>query len=924
MTGPRTVHIVPHTHWDREWYEPFQRFRMRLVDLVDRVLDLAEADPGFAFTFDGQTAAIEDYLEVRPEAEARVRRLTERGQLALGPWRILNDEFLVSGETIVRNLESGWHRAESLGGAMPVGYLPDQFGHIAQLPQLLRRAGLAHAVLWRGVPAAITHHAFAWEAPDGSTVRTEYLPAGYVNAVPLLALPDQLAERLARFEELMRPFSGDDGLLGMYGSDHSEPLPELVAVVDAVNRSQDRYRMRVETLAAFVAGLPPDGDHLPRWRGELRSGARANLLMGVVSARVAVKAACTHAERVLERYAEPLQALWGRTWPARFLELAWGKVIESSGHDSVTGCGADAVAEQVLVRLREAEQLGGALRDRVAAEVGGAAPAGTAVVLNPTPARRAGLVELDLAVPDAWAAVAGELPDGRRLPTQETGRGGSVLLGEEILAGQLPPMLWRRLHGRELLYHIVNGHRLRRDGGQPSLTIVVGDRPDPPDLDVDALRAEVQAAVDADPERTWWFQVEGPPRRRLLVDVPVPALGWTTVRPREEAGPEPDGPVRASGRRMENGLVAVEVGEDGTLRVGGGTVQLAGVGRLVDGGDAGDLYNYAPPATDELVDAPARTDVRLLEAGPLRARLEVSRTYHWPRGLAPVHQDVTAPLPEHRARGRSRSPERLPAATTSLVELRAGEPFVRLAVTVDNPSADHRVRLHVPVGDGPADRSVAEGQFAVVERGRRAEGGHGEVPLPTYPARGFVAAGDVVLLLDQVSEYELLDGELAVTVLRAVGQISRNNNPWRTEPAGPEVPTPGAQCIGRNEFRLAVMPSAGPWHQAGVLDAMERYQHELVAGRGRGPAAAEPAEAAGLEVAGDGVVLSSLRRRDGWFELRLAAEHPTATVATVTGPFDAARRADLLGRPGTDLPVAGHTLRLELAPWEIATVQLRP
>src|SRR6266542_5578894 len=270
MAAQRTVHIVPHTHWDREWYEPFQRFRMRLVDLVDRVLDLAEADHGFAFTFDGQTAAVEDYLEVRPEAEQRLRRLTERGQLALGPWRILNDEFLVSGETIVRNLESGWRRAEALGGAMPVGYLPDQFGHVAQLPQVLRRAGLASAVLWRGVPAAIERHAFAWEAPDGSWVRAEYLPAGYVNAVPLLALPERLAERLALFERLMGRFYGDDDPLGMYGSDHSEPLPELVAVVDELNRSQDRYRMRIETLATYVAGQAGAADgELPRWRGEL-------------------------------------------------------------------------------------------------------------------------------------------------------------------------------------------------------------------------------------------------------------------------------------------------------------------------------------------------------------------------------------------------------------------------------------------------------------------------------------------------------------------------------------------------------------------------------------------------------------------------------------------------------------------------------
>jgi alpha-mannosidase len=913
MVAQRTVHIVPHTHWDREWYEPFQRFRLRLVDLVDRVLDLAEADQGFAFTFDGQTAAVEDYLEVRPEAEARLRRLTERGQLALGPWRILNDEFLVSGETIVRNLESGWRRAQALGGAMPVGYLPDQFGHVAQLPQVLRRAGLADAVLWRGVPAAIDRHAFLWEAPDRSTVRAEYLPAGYVNAVPLLALPERLAERLPAFDELMRPFYGDDDLLGMYGSDHSEPLPELVAVVDQLNASQDRYRLRIETLAAYVAGQAgaADGDRLPRWRGELRAGARANLLMGVVSARVEVKAACTRAERVLERYAEPLQALWGRSWPAPFLELAWGKVIESSGHDSVTGCGADAVAAQVLVRLGEAEQLGGALRDRAAAEVARAVPAGTAVVLNPTPQPRGGLVELDLAVPAAWGAVALELPDGRRVPTQESGRGDSVLLAERLPANLVPAMLWRRMHGRELLGAVVNGHRIQPGApGLPRLTITVGDHPDPPELDVDRLRREVTEAMDAAPERTWWFQVEAAPRRRLLADVPVPPLGWTTARPLE-ATAAPDGPVGASGHRLENGLVTVEAGEDGTLRIAAAGQQLSGVGRLVDGGDAGDLYNYAPPsAGDELVDQPTEVERRLLEAGPLRARLEVARLYQWPVGLGPGD--------------RSRASQRLPAATTTVVELRAGEPFVRLSITVENRCRYHRLRLHVPLPER-ADRSAAEGQFAVVERGREAEGGHGEVPLPTFPARGFVAAGGVALLLDQVSEYELLDGELAVTILRAVGQISRNANPWRIEPAGPELPTPGAQCLGRRELSLAVMPHTGPWHQAGVLAAMERYQHDLVAAPGSadGPGAGN-GEASGLEVSGEGVVLSCLRRRDDWFELRLVCEHPEATVATVTGPFGAARRADLLGRPGEPLSVSGHTLRLPLEPWEIATVQLRP
>src|SRR5271155_4100472 len=184
----RRVAIVPHTHWDREWYEPFQTFRLNLVDMLDRLLDLMESDPSYArFLLDGQMAVVDDYLEIRPEAESRIRDLAAAGRLTMGPWYILMDEFLVSAETIVRNLERGIKAGARFGGVMEVGYLPDMFGHIAQMPQILRLAGFEHAVVWRGVPSTITKTGFMWEAPDGSTVRAEYLPVGYSNGS---VLPD--------------------------------------------------------------------------------------------------------------------------------------------------------------------------------------------------------------------------------------------------------------------------------------------------------------------------------------------------------------------------------------------------------------------------------------------------------------------------------------------------------------------------------------------------------------------------------------------------------------------------------------------------------------------------------------------------------------------------------------------------------------
>ena len=152
-THPITVAIVPHTHWDREWYSPFQTFRMRLVKLLDALLPLLETDLSYArFLLDGQTAIIDDYLEVRPEAADTLRRLAASGRISLGPWMVQMDEFMVSGETMVRDLQFGIAQAAQYGGAMPIGYLPDIFGHIAQMPQLLRLVGIDHAVVWRGDP----------------------------------------------------------------------------------------------------------------------------------------------------------------------------------------------------------------------------------------------------------------------------------------------------------------------------------------------------------------------------------------------------------------------------------------------------------------------------------------------------------------------------------------------------------------------------------------------------------------------------------------------------------------------------------------------------------------------------------------------------------------------------------------------------
>ena len=270
-------------------------------------------------------------------------------------------------------------------------------------------------------------------------------------------------------------------MLGLVGTDHKPLAPDFSARVPE--------GAEVGTLGDYLSGATAEG--LATWRGELRSAARANLLPGVVSARIDLKAACARAERWLERYAEPLQALYGDAWPEPFLALAWQRMFQNAAHDSICGCSTDEVSAQVLVRYAEAEQIGRELAQRAVARVAGEVPRGAFAVVNPTPRARRGLVELEVVVPDEWEAVELELPGGVRVETQEVSRARPFEWETRVAGAEVPVAIARRLHGRELFGRVLNGFHVE---GR-SVVLELGDEPDPVLLDVDELVAEVTAAT---------------------------------------------------------------------------------------------------------------------------------------------------------------------------------------------------------------------------------------------------------------------------------------------------------------------------------------------------------------------------------------------------------------------------------------------
>lgn len=230
----QTLFLVSHTHWDREWYEPFQVFRARLVQCIDKLLHIFESDPDYkCFMLDGQTIVLEDYLAIRPEREQTLRDLISAGKLQVGPWYILPDEFLVSGEALIRNLQRGTRSgiARDFGKSMDIGYIPDPFGHISQMPQILRGFGFHTAALRRGLADEPVE--LWWEASDGTRVLLCYLRDGYDNAAWLPRDYAGFVEAITKLRDSLASHTLTPNILLMNGTDHMEPWGELTRLIDA-------------------------------------------------------------------------------------------------------------------------------------------------------------------------------------------------------------------------------------------------------------------------------------------------------------------------------------------------------------------------------------------------------------------------------------------------------------------------------------------------------------------------------------------------------------------------------------------------------------------------------------------------------------------------------------------------------------------
>lgn len=891
------ITILPHTHWDREWYVPFETYRAQLVQLVDELLDTLENDESFThFLLDGQTQIIEDYLEIRPKAKRRLQKLIASNRIAIGPWSTLLDEFMVSGETIVRNLQKGLRDAQIYGEPMRVGYLPDMFGHIAQMPQILKLAGINDAVVRRGVPKAIDKTAFWWEALDGTRVRTEFLFGGYSSG---RELPDDPEALIARVEgaiaELGSARLENGDVLLMNGGDHQFPKTNLGTIIGAANTIQDKYELRIEALRDYLSRQPQSD--LPVWKGELRSSAYENVLPGVASNRVDVHKACARGERALSQ-AETLAALFSPEYPTELIERAWDQLILNSAHDSSCACSHDEVVDQVKVRYFAARQIADAVTNEMLTQIGKPSTAEQLTVFNTSPYERGGIIEVEILNTITAFKEGGELCAVQvleELPTETYRASGT---GDELV------MPLNAMRGSEFAGSLISSYDLQDSQEEVVVSLQIA-RPNESLVQLDGLREQLTQYQES--ERLVVLRKMRAPTARALVYVPnVPPSGWTTLEPTDDAAQS--SAVWVDGMRAGNELLEIAIESDGTFNLIQDGLFVDGCNELVDGGDGGDTYNYSPPVTDDVIFEPKDVYVRALEAGPVRARLAVYRTF-----------DVPAAAIGDERFCQSRTAERKETLITSILEIRAAEPFVRIHTEFDNQNRDHRLRAHFPL-PVPVTGSHAECAYGVVERSLEREGGPSEAGIPTFVSQRFVDCSDgeagLALLHDGLLEYEVTEdgNEVALTLLRAIGYISRSEPALRPNPAGPQVPVQGAQMLGEQHSDYAVMLHTGSWRDANLDRHATLFLDPLQVAR---RAMSKPK---GQTLQVDGAEVTAVYREGKKLHVRivnLADKLGTARV-WFRGKTARGERIDLLGN-------AMQTFdgELELRPFEIATLRLK-
>lgn len=875
------AHVISHTHWDREWYKPFQGFRFYLIKVIDDVLDMIATNPEYRyFHLDGQTVMLEDYAQIRPERVPELKERIREGRILIGPWYDLSDLFIVDGESLVRNVQFGLQLCKEWGGdPMPMNYSVDLFGHSSQMPQIFAGFGIREGTLFRGVNAETCGSEFVWVAPDGTESLIFRLDdnKAYSNfwytfhAMMTQRAPYDEAEVDKGLETIigeLKVHAATPYILFMDGVDHVTANPLTTKIIRRANETRSDVRVVHSSWPQYIAKakawIEENKPALKHIKGELRitnkSGGLNRMTTDVSSSRIYLKIRNKECETELCRWFEPMRAVaasLGHAQPAGFLSLAWKYLLKNHPHDSICGCSVDQVHRDMEYRFDQVSSIAaeavGDLLEQVAARVDTTCVGKDEIgicVFNPTATDRSGVTTLKVET---------------RVPHPP-----------EVFS------LWSH-DGKEIPYQLVAKRQLKNR----------------------VFYKPIAAASHA----------MGATEYEIAADLPsLPANGVSVVRMRPAHNPKPASAAFVSGGFgvLENKFLRVEIKADGLIDLLHKESKrwYRGLHDFEDCGEIGDLWNHTSPAADTIVRGRKSAEVSMVANGPLTATYKVVYTLSLPKTVNP---DLS-----------SRSDEVDDLVVESRFTLTRSSKDLRVETRITNNIRYHRLRTLFPT-DIRTDVNFAASQFDVVKRDIKLKdtADWKEPESEIKPNQGFVDVTDgkvgLALLNFGLIEYAVMDDErrtLALTLIRSLPHT-----------VGTEG-EPDAECMRPIVFHYALFPHKAAWETAGIYPALEDHNLALRT------VVVEPHKGAlkphhsFVRLSPDTLVFSSFRNPFGSDnEVVLRVFNPTGKQvkgwAEFGLPVAAACECDLKDEPGKTLRVTGNQVALVAGAKKIVSVRVR-
>ncbi|EGP5194674.1 alpha-mannosidase [Enterococcus faecium] len=776
----KKVYIISHSHWDREWYMAYEQHHMRLIELIDDLLELFEVDPSFnSFHLDGQTIILDDYLQVRPEKRQAIQQAINEGKLRIGPFYILQDDFLISSESNVRNMLIGMEESRKWGTPVMLGYFPDTFGNMGQTPQLMKQAGISAAAFGRGVkPIGFDNQVLEaenyssqysemwWKGPDQTAIFGLLFANWYSNGNEI---PVEKEAALAFWKQKLadaEQYASTNHLLMMNGVDHQPVQKDISKAIHLANELFPDYEFIHSNFTDYLEAVQKDvPEDLGSVEGELTSQETDGwyTLANTASARVYLKQWNTKVQRQLENITEPLATMAyevSGNYPHDQLDYAWKTLMQNHPHDSICGCSVDSVHREMIPRFEKADEVGKYLAqdslEQLTAAIdttGFPKDSFPFVIVNTAGMNKTGEAEI------------------------------TIELERKRFAEGIPEQLYQELENLpKRKYHVETKSGATIPAILSEETVQFGY-----DLPKDRFRVPYMA-------------------RMIKVTLPLenmPAFSWETFAlvEGEAKAEEKETMIHQSGRIIENGPLHLTIEKNGTITMEDrkNKRKLNNLHIFEDIGDIGNEYIFKQPFCDQpiLSSNKENSEVKVLVDTPEIAKISILQEMEIPVSADERLEKEQQMVVEFRYRKAERSKEKRILQIKTIMTIRKDSKKIDFETTLDNQMKDHRLRVLFPT-KLHVEHHEADSIFEVVKRPNHVSKSW-ENPTNPQHQQAFVNIHDeeygVTVGNFGLNEYEVTeDGQIAVTLLRSVGELGD----WGY------FPTPEAQCLGEHRFNYSI------------------------------------------------------------------------------------------------------------------------